>query len=286
MSFLHEREQYLKPTADLLPKLAVRGTEILLHLLTNNIYIKGQENIPKDSPFMGVFAYHGGVVEPTLIDIAIRKATGRRIAWITALSHYQEVPGLITHGRCLSIDRTNYDELAIQEAITLLEHNHPTASSIEGTRGQGDKDDLQKLKRAKGGLLAIAYQAKVPVLPVATENVEEIYPLLEATIKKLGYFGFTLDLLKKITDSKNKPDLYISFAPIYTEHLHDEGWNNIRGGVARMSKLHSDIIMLNHIIPLLSPTQTLGYYEGKDVREYFMSLQHFRSEIHMQTKSQ
>lgn len=296
MSFLHEREQYLRPTSDIIPKMAVRGTEMLLYLLTDMIYIKGKENIPTDEAYVALFASHAGEAEPTLIDIATQIAIGKKLAWLTALSHYEEVPKVFRKGRLTPVDRKKYDETAMIPLIELIAKGFSVGTSIEGTRTLLNKDFktitkdvLRQLNKPKRGIITLTKKSECAILPIATANTEEIYPFLEKTIEELGLLGFAIDAFKRIIDFENKPDLYVSFCPPYTAHLEDGDWSSIRGGEIIFPRLHGHIIMLDHIIPELQkidPNYPLNYYANLSVEKYYQRLENLRSEIRKQTKFQ
>ncbi|XP_016851146.1 monoacylglycerol/Diacylglycerol O-acyltransferase isoform X1 [Anolis carolinensis] len=131
--------------------------------------ICGIENLPK-GPAVLVY-YHGALaMDQYLFMFTLYRITGRFC--ISVISHFLfHLPGLkhfFRVIRCIHPTR--------QECVTLLEKGHLLGVAPGGIREQNYGDNTYKLIwRQRTGFAQVAIDAKVPIVPMFTQNIREGY---------------------------------------------------------------------------------------------------------------
>lgn len=248
------------------PRLLRDNFDLLLEkaqLAAVNLTIEGQENIPRRGAFVIGFMPHSGILEVAVIDHSMR-LTGREPAvWITKIEN-QSLPKIVTGDRrLLYVDRSNAELEIFQLSKKILScPNAILASALEGTRkgNPNDPKDFRTLREAEPGLMYIAISAKVPILPSIMLGTEKVIADPEDISENRGKSGVIFELVKAIL-TKEKPPLYVYFAPVYTAHLSIKP-----SGVhtQEFARQHTDMMIREEIIPKIlevDPNYPLGFYQ-------------------------
>jgi 1-acyl-sn-glycerol-3-phosphate acyltransferase len=132
--------------------------------------IVGQENIPKNGPYI-IVTNHLGLADPPVILTALPVRT-RVFAGSTWRIHPIFGPLLSSMG-AIWVRRGEVDRKALKEASELLEKGGILSVAIEGTRSR--TGGLQK-GRTGAAYLALRYDA--PVLPIVVTGTEKFFRTL------------------------------------------------------------------------------------------------------------
>jgi 1-acyl-sn-glycerol-3-phosphate acyltransferase len=157
------------------------------------VEIRGAENLPVDCSALLV-ANHAGTLplDGMILQTVVYDEIGRHVRMLGADLIFKTP---YSH----DLARKTGTTLACQEdAERLLASNQLVAVFPEGFKGLGKPyADRYKLQRfGRGGFVAAAIQAQVPIIPIAIVGSEEIYPLIArapALARALGvpYFPIT-----------------------------------------------------------------------------------------------
>ena len=157
------------------------------------VEIRGAENLPVDGSALLV-ANHAGTLplDGMILHTVVYDEIGRHVRMLGADLIFKTP---YSH----DLARKTGTTLACQEdAERLLASNQLVAVFPEGFKGLGKPyDDRYKLQRfGRGGFVAAAIRAQVPIIPIAIVGSEEIYPLIAkapALARALGvpYFPIT-----------------------------------------------------------------------------------------------
>lgn len=140
---------------------------LLANLLVKKIDIQGEENIPKDGPFI-IATNHLSFFDSPLVFIAIP-----RTMYVLAGEKYQHhifAPILRIAG-AIFVQRGEVDRNAMRQALNVLEDGRCLAIAIEGTRSR-----TGKLIAAKTGVAYVATRTNAPIIPTVVWGTETIMP--------------------------------------------------------------------------------------------------------------
>ncbi len=130
----------------------------LSHLLYS-CHVAGEENIPKEEPFILV-SNHIHFVDPVLLMVNANRNVhfmGKREAFQNRFAAW-----FLTNTNTFPVARGQGDKAAIEYAVKLIENGRVIGIFPEGTRSK----DL-KPHEAKGGVALIAHETKANVLPAS-----------------------------------------------------------------------------------------------------------------------
>ncbi len=158
-------------------------------------------------------ANHVSYLDPVVLGIALK----RPINFITKKEAF-EIPllgSILKKIGAIPVDRQNINPVSIRKSIVLLKKGHILGIFPEGTRSWDGK-----LLELNSGLIKIALQANVPIIPVGLIGTFEIYPpraKFPAIFKRQCiyiHFGKPFSLDK----NKRKDVEYIKESLIYLAH--------------------------------------------------------------------
>lgn len=133
--------------------------------------IKGIENIPKKGPYIITFN-HESFLDPFFIHSIIIPLTNKKIHYLAAKGRFWDYWGdkiAKDWAGCVCLD--DGKEKAFQELLLLLKKNEITGIFIEGSTSLDGK-----LRKGKTGVVRLALQAKVPILPIGLIGTINIAP--------------------------------------------------------------------------------------------------------------
>ena len=132
--------------------------------------------IPKEDEDCCVFASnHQSIMDPLTTGLAIVH-NSKRMAFQLTKSELFEDPVLgnfVAMNQTIPIKRGAHDVEALQKCVdAILQRNRPVLVYPEGTYGPGNGEMLP----FKSGVSIIAWDAQVPVIPMATYGIEKVLP--------------------------------------------------------------------------------------------------------------
>jgi 1-acyl-sn-glycerol-3-phosphate acyltransferase len=179
---------------------------LLVYLLAKPLFryrAIGTEHIPRQGS--GIIASnHASYLDPIFVGLGIR----RRINYLAKKELFSNrLAGYFLRNllRALPIDRERMDRNTLRETYNLLKTNELVLMFPEGTRTYDGK-----LNPAKMGIGMIAYNTKVPVIPV---YIDGSYTILSRTTTAIRfkncsvYYGPPVDLHAFYTQQRSK-ELY------------------------------------------------------------------------------
>ncbi len=147
----------------------------LLSKLIYRIEYEGLQNIPKEGAFILV-GNHTNNFDPVVISFA----TKRKIHYLAKAELFKTkfTKWIFESVKCISIDRSKNDIMAIKNALRVLKNGEILGIFPEGTRIKSETDDVQ----IKSGAAMIASKAKVNILPVAISGNYKIFSKIRINI--------------------------------------------------------------------------------------------------------
>lgn len=171
--------------------------------------IEGIENIPRQGPFI-IASNYECYMDPSFIASAILPLRNKKIHYLSKKDRFWKLFGEdITRkwAGCVILDNP---EQAFEELLGLLR-----AGEIIGIFIEGQRNFDKTLKRGKTGVVRLALEAQVPILPIGLIGTSEIakgnslMPKLKRARMKIGepiildgYYNKKIDgkLLRELTD--------------------------------------------------------------------------------------
>ena len=149
--------------------LAVVGLRILLRLLTS-LEVIGRENIPPDGPLI-VVANHTHFVDPPVLGATL----GRKVLLMAKIELFRVpvVGWMVSHYDAFPVRRGEADRQAMRWSLRALELDQSVGMFPEGTRSRSGE-----MQPAYPGAALIAVRSGAPVLPVAIDGTDRIFPSL------------------------------------------------------------------------------------------------------------
>ncbi len=133
--------------------------------------IRGIENIPKKGPYI-ITSNHESYLDPFLIDSVIIPLKNKKIHFLAKKGRFWDLFGDTISRKwagCVCVDERK--EKVFQELLSLLKNKDIVAIFIEGDRGSDGK-----LKKGKTGVIRLALNARVPILPIGLIGTFDIAP--------------------------------------------------------------------------------------------------------------
>lgn len=194
-------------------------------------------SIPRSGNLVCAFAPHSGWIDSLVIDECFLRAGRTWPTWLTKEEN-RDLPGVLTAGRVISIDREHPEPSAIRAIGWLLAGpDGILATSLEGKRlaNPEDPDDLRTLGPFKPGPVRFAIRAQAPILPVVVLGGERVVPLLNWMWREQGALAAYRAIRQGIVD----PQLVrVHFLPLYREHLDVD--RSLRGkALGAQARLHT-----------------------------------------------
>lgn len=166
-ALMPEQERKYPPTGRIMYPVFAVFFELLFRLLTK-FKATGQENIPREGPFI-IYLNHLHYFDTPAVFVGFAKY--RRINHLAAEKyekHWFFAP-ILRVGGAIFIDRGQVDRGALKQGMAVLEDGQALGIAIEGTRSK-----TGGLQEGKTGVAYFASRAKVPIVPGVvwgTENV-------------------------------------------------------------------------------------------------------------------
>ena len=151
----------------LLWRMLWRFVYILIPLVCR-LRVEGSEHVPKQG---GCVLASNHTMGPDYILLAL--APGRQIYYMAKAEAFQIHPWItkiILQAGVFPIKRGEGDSNALVDAVGLAKTGHMVGMFPEGTRSR-----TGQLQRGRSGVIRIAMEAQVPVVPVVVINSEQIY---------------------------------------------------------------------------------------------------------------
>lgn len=174
-----------------------RLTIILLFILAHILYphrVYGRKNIPKGIPYL-IYANHISMIDPVFIVITFFF----RNTYYMGKEELFKYPVLRGYFRAIGgfpVKRGSADMTAIRECVNIIKQGNVMVIFPEGTRNQGDFNELQTFHN---GASLVLYNSKAPAVPVYIENK-----------KKMRMFSFTKVHIGKPVDMSEFTDKRLS----------------------------------------------------------------------------
>ena len=136
----------------------------------------GQKNIPSSGGFI-LACNHFTALDPVYIGLG---AANRQLHFMAKSELYENpfVAFAFTRLNAFPVRRGMLDKEAFEYAVRVAKQGYALAMFPEGTRSKTFEP-----QRAKHGAARIAYEAKVPVLPVSIYTADEMKPHTKLTIR-------------------------------------------------------------------------------------------------------
>lgn len=183
--------------------------DLFLRALVSEIQMAGRENIPQDNSSAYIVAMnHLGWVE----GLVLLKVFPRWIHWMAKEESFnsQILGPFFRFLTFFPVRRGEVDRQALRTAFDLLGANEILGMAPEGTRGR--EEEFGVLKKAKEGVIYIAHQSRVPIIPVAVWGTETIFPLIEEN-------GLKIEELVNF----RRPEVSVNIGEPFTDHLEQDG---------------------------------------------------------------
>lgn len=155
-----------------------RLTIILLFALVHILYphrVYGRKNIPKGIPYL-IYANHISMIDPVFIVVTFffrnTHYMGKEELFKNPLLgwYFKAIGGF-------PVKRGSADMVAIRQCVNIIKQGEVMVIFPEGTRNQGDFNELQTFHN---GASLVIYNSKAPAVPVYIENK-----------KRMKIFSFT-----------------------------------------------------------------------------------------------
>lgn len=240
------------------------GLDSLLSHLAD-IHVEGAHNIPHFGPLIIGLMPHAGWIEAPITSHIVSQSGRMAPVWLTKVENTGAIPGVISgNRRLLYVDRDEPERETLRCAHKIL--SHPAgilASALEGTRfgNPFDLKDVRTLGEAKPGLMRLAIERHIPILPIIVLGADKVMPNPEEIKRVQGTKGVVFELARHFT-SKAKPRIDVCIAPIYTAHyipITPDG----QTGLSKRAKYYTQEMVRTHIIPQIlavDPNYPLGFY--------------------------
>jgi len=134
--------------------------------------VTGIENIPKNKGVI-LAANHSSYLDHFVIGCSVLSKANRMIFFLSKKEHFDTFFQRQWHKflKAIPIDRSAGGKEALAEAVKYLKKNNIIMIYPEGTRTL-----TGRLNRAKTGVIRLALQAKVPVVPIGVTNTFRMLP--------------------------------------------------------------------------------------------------------------
>lgn len=145
-----------------------RLTIILLFILAHILYphrVYGRKNIPKGIPYL-IYSNHISMIDPVFI---VTTFFFRNTHFMGKEELFKN-PVLSWYFRAIGgfpVKRGSADMTAIRQCVNIIKQGEVMVIFPEGTRNQGDFNELQTFHN---GASLVLYNSKVPAVPVYLEN--------------------------------------------------------------------------------------------------------------------
>lgn len=167
-------------------RFVVGGFKIVLWLSGTTIQVKGQENVPDNTPVLYV-ANHRSYYDIVTCYTLVKNNTG-----FVSKKEMEKIPCIsrwMRYINCQFLDRENPREglKTILSCIDLIKKGSSVFLFPEGTRGLG-----KEMLPFKEGGFRIALKTGCPIIPVAIDNTENIFETHIPRVKRQTvsvYFG-------------------------------------------------------------------------------------------------
>lgn len=186
-------------------KTARAVLDLFLKMVTSEIVVDGQENIPADinrRAYIVAVNHLGWAEVPILIN-----TFPAWIYWMTKDTTFASpiLGPILRYMSFFPVTRGEVDREAIKTALNILQNGKVLGIAPEGTRGrQGVNEGL---KQARRGIMMFATKANVPVIPTAVWGTENLFPLLDE--------GVSWDQIKHF----RKPKIGVRIGEVFDLHL-------------------------------------------------------------------
>lgn len=146
--------------------------------------IKGQKNLPEYNPFI-VAANHISQTDPFFIFTTLFPKYKKKIHFIANRGNYGSIFERLIASKwagCILLDPKNKKD-SVKKAIKLIEKNKLVGIFPEGERVPDSND----LRRGKTGVIRIALESKVPILPIGIITKGEKHRIKRGDLHSLGW---------------------------------------------------------------------------------------------------
>ncbi len=161
--------------------------------------VEGRQHVPDTGPYI-LAANHLGMLDAPLV---YGEVGGDHIAgWVAEKWEHHPVLGPVMRAaNGIFIQRGEVDRGALEAAVAWLKAGGVFGMAPEGTRSQD-----HRLSRGKAGIVYIAHQAEVPILPVACINTEDALPALLSLQRKHAILRFGEPFRLPPLDPSRRPE--------------------------------------------------------------------------------
>lgn len=186
--------------------IVTRALRCMSFIAGTRIIVKGQENVPADTPVLYVSNHR------SYFDIVTLYPLTKNTTGFVAKKEMTKVPFIrrwMRYLHCQFLDRENIKEglKTILECITTIKNGCSICIFPEGTRTPGDE-----MLEFKDGSFKIAEKSGCPIIPVAISNTENIFENHLPSVKKTTVvieFGQPLDLKALPKEERRHIGVYV-----------------------------------------------------------------------------
>ncbi|MCJ7512605.1 MAG: 1-acyl-sn-glycerol-3-phosphate acyltransferase [Anaerolineales bacterium] len=145
--------------------------------------VEGRQHIPATGPYI-LAVNHLGMLDAPLI---YTEAGGEHLAaWVAEKWERHLILGpFMRAANGIFIQRGEVDREALEAAVAWLK-----AGKVFGMAPEGTRSRTHQLNRGKAGIVYLAHQADVPILPAACINTEDALPALLRLRRKHAVLRF------------------------------------------------------------------------------------------------
>jgi len=153
---------------------------LIIFKLFFRLKVTGQENIPRDGPFI-IVANHSSLLDPVILGVSVRP----KIIFIAAayLFEIRWLGYLLRRANSIPINRENYTNniKSIKQALKILQQGGILGIFPEGGVDR-QKDDLP----IKAGAAFLATRVGVPIIPIRIKGADKVLPRGAKFIRSLN----------------------------------------------------------------------------------------------------
>lgn len=163
-----EKQGRLLERDNLASAFTMHFTRVLFKLSGSKIQIKGEENLPKDSPALFV-SNHQGHMDSVIIHGFIRIPKG--FVSIVEVNKFPILRTWMRYAKCIFLDRSDPRQslVCINKGVQFLKEGHSMVIFPEGMLSNGDE-----INEFKAGSLRLALKAGVPIIPITIKGSYQI----------------------------------------------------------------------------------------------------------------